>query len=223
MTTAWLNKEGSPVLTLYFGGWGFDERSVCHLAGSGDILMFHDYRVLPDTPPVDTTNYARVDLIAWSMGVWAAALLLPRWGIAPRRAVALNGTERPVDDHHGIPTALYALTERGMDERGLEKFIRRMLDGPRERLAFDAAHRPRRPIEEQVEELRRVREQAAAAACPGLPWDTVYISRQDHIFPTGNQQDWWQGRGSEIRYLDGGHYPFFRFPSWESIIHHGNR
>jgi biotin synthesis protein BioG len=222
MTSTWLSQGEGEHLTLFFGGWGFDERVACHLPGSGNLLACHDYRELPDAPPVDMKEYGSVDVIAWSMGVWAAAVLLGRWGIIPRRSVAINGTGRPVDDRHGIPTAIYLLTERGMNERGLEKFIHRMLDGQRERLAFDADHLPLRPIAEQVEELRLVREQSASAT-PGMSWNTIYISNQDHICPPGNQQDYWQGRGGEIRYLDGGHYPFFRFTSWESIIHHGNR
>ena len=47
----------------------------------------------------------------------------------PERCVALNGTTRPVDDEYGIPVKIYELTEKGMNERGREKFFLRMLDG----------------------------------------------------------------------------------------------
>jgi biotin synthesis protein BioG len=221
MRREWLIREGGDHLTLFFGGWGLDVRAVNHLAGSGDVLMFYDYREIAAEGPPDTTGYAFVDVVAWSMGVWAAALLLSRWGLSPRCAVALNGTERPVDDRHGIPLKLYLLTERGMDERGRARFIARMLGGKEERATFSDRHEPRRELGEQVEELRRVREQASCER-PEMKWDRVFISREDSIFPVENQQNWWQDRG-EITYLAGGHYPFFQFSSWESITDYGNR
>jgi biotin synthesis protein BioG len=214
MRGTWIHREGGGHLTLFFGGWGMDERSVRHLTGGGDVLAFHDYRELPGEAP-GVAGYHRVEVVAWSMGVWAASVSLTRWGIVPAAAVALNGTERPVDERHGIPPAIYALTERGMDARGWEKFLARALDGEGERAAFDAG---RRPLDERVEELRRVREQAAVER-PRIAWTRAFISRKDNIFPPGNQREWWQGRCPEVVYLDGGHYPFSRFSSWDSIIH----
>ncbi|MDR0766565.1 MAG: DUF452 family protein [Odoribacteraceae bacterium] len=221
MRAVWLIKDGGRRLTLFFGGWGLDERSVGHLTSSGKVLMYHDYRDVETGDAPDVTGYDVVDVVAWSMGVWAASVSLARWGITPRRAVALNGTERPVDDLLGIPPAIYALTERGMNERGWEKFITRSLADDEERALFRARCLPRRGLEERVEELRRVREQSARA-CPVMPWHRAFISCKDVIFPVENQRNWWQGR-TEITGLAGGHYPFFRFTSWESIIEYGNR
>ena len=61
----------------------------------------------------------------------------------PERCVALNGTTRPVDDEYGIPVKINELTEKGMNERGREKFFQRM---------------PIRGIEEVCVELCRIRE-----------------------------------------------------------------
>jgi biotin synthesis protein BioG len=196
-----------------------DERAVNHLQGATDALAFHDYRDISAEPPPDISAYAAVDVVAWSMGVWTASALLGRWGIVPRRAVALNGTERPVDDHLGIPAAIYALTERGMNQRGWEKFLARLLDD--DSPAFTALHRPLRPLPEQVEELRRVREQAVNEPSP-LAWDKAYISANDRIFPQENQQNFWQGRCPIVR-LAGGHYPFFRLPRWDLIMNYEDR
>jgi biotin synthesis protein BioG len=193
------------------------DENIVALEGSGDVLMFYDYRDLSREEAPDLSRYKSVDVAAWSMGVWAASSLLGRWGIVPRRTVALNGTERPVDDLLGIPRVLYALTERGMDVRGRERFYGRMLDHRDERLAFNARHRSLRPVDEMVEELARVREQAAAAPPPGIRWDKAYISVNDRVFPVENQLRWWEDR-CEIAYLPGGHYPFFRFITWESLI-----
>ena len=32
------------MLTLFFCGWGMDERTVQHVGGIGDLLLFYDYR-----------------------------------------------------------------------------------------------------------------------------------------------------------------------------------
>ena len=44
MKRKWITKEGSRVLTLFFCGWGMDERAVQHVKGKGDLLLFYDYR-----------------------------------------------------------------------------------------------------------------------------------------------------------------------------------
>jgi biotin synthesis protein BioG len=218
MRRVWLIQEGRNRLILFFGGWGLDERSVSHLTGDSDVLMFYDYRYLLTEEAPDTTGYDIVDVAAWSMGVWAAATLLARWKLPYRRAVAINGTERPVDDQHGIPPAIYSITERGMNYRGWERFIARSTDGKEERDAFRAKCRPYRGLEEQVEELRRIREQAATERHT-IAWNRAFISEEDVIFPVENQRNWWKNR-SEIAYLAGGHYPFFRLSCWDSIIDH---
>ena len=220
MRADWITRGDGKRLILYFGGWGMDERSVSHLKSDSDVLAFHDYRDIASEPP-DATGYEAVDVVAWSMGVWAASESLGRWGIIPRRAVALNGTGRPIDDLQGIPTVLYALTERGMNERGWEKFIDRALVSREERALFRANCQPHRDPSERLEELRRIREQSSCAR-PAIPWSRAFISNKDIIFPAENQRNWWQGR-CEIATLAGGHYPFFRFTCWESIIDYGNR
>ena len=220
MRATWLRRTAGEQVTLFFNGWGMDERAVKHLTGKSDVIAFHDYReVNSGIIPGVVAAYDIVDVVAWSMGVWAAATLLAREGIAVRNAVALNVTERPVDDLHGIPTRSYALTERGMNARGRERFFDRMLDNEEEREAFRARCLPRRSLEEQIEELRRIREQAAREQ-PRTKWSKAFISREDVIFPAGNQKEWWKYR-CEITCLDGAHYPFFRFSSWDSIINHG--
>mgnify|MGYP000304234684 FL=1 len=44
MRREWITKEGSRILTLFFCGWGMDERAVQHVKGKGDLLLFYDYR-----------------------------------------------------------------------------------------------------------------------------------------------------------------------------------
>ena len=214
MRIEWLNKTGNGRVILFFNGWGMDGQAVKHLKCPSDVLMFYDYRSLELETLPDLNAYREIAVVAWSMGVWAAAQFLSTRNIRPLKRVALNGTERPVDDRYGIPVRVYALTEKGMTEKGREKFIARMLDGRAEHPVTDFTHRP---LGEVCEELSRIREESAVLQSV-LEWDKVYVSEQDVIFPVSGQQAWWAERGAEIRMLPGGHFPFYHFESWEEIV-----
>ncbi|WP_273493269.1 pimeloyl-ACP methyl esterase BioG family protein, partial [Butyricimonas sp. An62] len=97
MKRKWITKEGNRVLTLFFCGWGMDERTVQHVGGIGDLLLFYDYRDISGEDAPEVEGYESVRVVAWSMGVWAASVLLSRWNIPVSCRVAINGTERPVD------------------------------------------------------------------------------------------------------------------------------
>lgn len=214
MRREWLCKAGNGRVVVFFNGWGMDGEVVKHLKGETDVVMFYDYRDLHREEKLDLSAYRRVDVVAWSMGVWAAAQVVPSLGISPSKQIALNGTERPVDDRYGIPVRIYGLTEKGMTGKGREKFVARMLDN---RPGNPVADFTTRPIEEVCEELSRIRESSADLRHV-LKWDRAYISENDVIFPVTGQREWWSGRCLEICMLPGGHFPFDRFENWEEII-----
>lgn len=213
MRTEWVKQKGRGRVTLFFNGWGMDARVISHLKTEDDLVVFYDYRHL-ETVPTDWSVYREVKVVAWSMGVWAAANTLPDWGIAPQTLIAFNGTECPVDNQYGIPVVSYRLTERGMNAEGREKFFARLFTEPSEREAF-ASRRPLRELPEQTEELSCIRKLSTEhKKC--LKWNKVFISENDLIFPAHNQLTWWKDR-APVCLLSGGHYPFFRFHSWEEI------
>lgn len=216
MEINWLKRTGSREVVLFFNGWGMDQRAVSHVEGELDVCEVHDYRDIERGIAPDLDAYEAVNVVAWSMGVWAASLLVGRWNLCPRRMVALNGTECPVDDRYGIPVKGYILTERGMDERGREKFFRRMLTS-NDRDWF-SGKMPERPLAEQVEELHCIREQAARMHGK-IGWDRVFVSTGDVIFPPENQRNWWGERCRKVISLEGGHYPFRELDNWDLILH----
>jgi len=216
MRIEWLNRKNSSRIIVFFNGWGMDGQVVRHLKTDSDVLMFYDYRNLTVRVFPALESYRRVEVAAWSMGVWAATQVLPRMNIRPDRLVALNGTACPVDDHYGIPVRIYELTEKGMNEKGREKFMRRMLEGEEERERW-GNYSPERSLPEVCEELCLIRQQSTGVK-DVLKWDKVYISDKDVIFPVANQQKWWQGRCGKIEKLRGGHFPFYQFSNWEEIV-----
>lgn len=216
MRIEWLNKNSTDRVVVFFNGWGMDSNAVRHLTGDYDILMINDYRQLNTEVLPELTLYREVNIVAWSMGVWAAANILPEWGVSCTRLIALNGTEYPVNDSWGIPDKIYRLTERGMNAAGREKFMLRMLADAEERKRF-AVDKPQRELEEVCDELTAIRLQSETRQNT-LTWDKVYVSSGDVIFSQTNQRAWWDNRARKIVVLDGGHYPFYHFESWEEIL-----
>lgn len=215
MRIEWLNKKDTDRVVVFFNGWGMDAAGVSHLSTEDDVLMCCDYRSLDFDFP-DLKHYRYMDVVAWSMGVWAADRVISRLDMKPERCVALNGTTSPVDDEYGIPTKMYELTEKGMNERGREKFFLRMLDGSEECRKFNG-QKPNRGIGEVCEELGCIRRMCTGAK-GGLKWDTCYISEKDLIFPVRNQVNWCRREEIPVVSLPGGHYPFYRFRNWREIL-----
>lgn len=215
MRIEWLCKKNAGRVIVFFNGWGMDAAAVSHLVTNSDVVMFYDYRTLECDVLPSLVKYKEVYIVAWSMGVWAAAHVVPLLGVIPTFSVALNGSERPVDDRYGIPCQVYALTEKGMNERGREKFFSRML-ASREELTRFKEHKPDRDLGEQCEELVMVRKQSDWHK-ESISWTKIYIGNQDIIFPVKNLQNWWSGK-APITLLECGHYPFYCFRSWEEII-----
>lgn len=216
MRTEWLYKQGGDRVIVFFNGWGMDGTVVSHLTSREDVVVIYDYRDLSGKDLPDLGIYSEIYVVAWSMGVWAAANLVPLLSVVPSKIIGLNGTEHPIHDRWGIPEKVYRLTEKGMNESGRRKFMQRMLDGERELWYFEL-NSSQRTLEDVCEELTRIREQ-----CIGLQnelhWDKIYISEKDVIFPVVNQFNWWQNRNVALQTLPGGHFPFYRFQSWEEIV-----
>lgn len=211
----WLNKKEGDRVILFFNGWGMDASAVKDLFAGCDVVMFYDYSILENGQIPSFSGYREVYVVAWSMGVWAASHLLRLSGIQPVASVALNGTERPVNDQFGIPLNIYLLTEKGMNERGREKFFCRMF-GEKPDYARFSENKPHRDIAGVCGELEAIRLNSAGDSCE-IKWDIAYIGEKDIIFPTANQLNWWQGRTC-IKMLNTGHYPFYSFQSWEELI-----
>jgi hypothetical protein len=102
-----------------------------------------------------------------------------------------------------------------MDERGREAFFRRMFRRKEDFERF-LKNSPRRNIEDQKEELARLKERTLEAPQKGLIWDRVLVGKKDRIIPFSSQEKFWKGKESEI--LEQGHFPFYSFKNWEDML-----
>ncbi len=204
-----ISDTGAGRLILFFAGWGMDERPFEGLTRPGyDIAVVWDYRdTLCDMS--FTRRYSEICLVAWSLGVGVAATLGDTFDNKITKRIAINGTIRPVDEHLGIPPAIYLGTRNGLNERNLTKFYRRMCLSRTDFATFDA-RRPRRDIEELKHELDAVHHLTSTATRLQTAWDLAIVSESDAIFPPDNQLAAWHTLGVPVRRIGEGHLPDFQ-------------
>ncbi len=197
-------------LILLLAGWSMDETpfmDVTHIHVVGDvsevdIMVCYDYRSLAFDNSL-LANYRDVTLVAWSMGVWVAEQICFAENVT--RRVAINGTGAPVSDEFGIPVEIFNGTLNSLNDANLVKFNRRMC---REGFADFNARKPKRAMEEIVDELRMIGERSSAGSKGLVSWDVAVVSTRDYIFPAVNMCNYWNKRGIDMVEIDAPHFPF---------------
>lgn len=214
MKSFWLNKKNNAKLILFFAGWGMDENPLKHLSiGDYDVLILSDYSDL--ALGEDLSKYTEITLIAWSMGVLAASIFCQKQNLNLTRAIAINGTQNPVDAKFGIHPKIYQLTLDNLNETTRDKFFGNMFQNETEQQKFQ---KPAREIKNQHEELAALQKLAAQNPSPDCAFDCAIISTQDKIIPSKNQKNFWQTKKVKVVELSSGHYPFFELNSFEEIL-----
>lgn len=202
MEVEFITHKGASRLILVFAGWSMDARPFGSLHRDGyDIAVVWDYRDCC----IDWTfalPYTEICIVAWSLGVYAAATSTAAIESRVTRRIAVNGTISPVDDSLGIPEAIFRGTLDGLDERNLLKFYRRMAGSKQAYEAFMAV-RPDRDIESLRSELDAFCRLPEPDFGPVTRWDVAVIGRADAIFPPANQTRAWASTATEI--LDAPH------------------
>lgn len=191
-------------LLLFFAGWGGDTNLFRYYrpAAGCDFLLCYDYRSLVfDATLLD--DYREIRLVAWSMGVWAAAQVLAGLSLPFVERTAINGTPTPIDDDCGIPTAIFRGTLDMFSPVTLMKFRRRMCGSTDGVKAF-LSHEPCRSLEELREELACIYRTVITCSYRPFTWNKAVIGSRDKIFPLQNQLAAWQG--TPVQLLDEEHY-----------------
>lgn len=220
MRLHWQVREEHPRLLVFFNGWGMDQRLLAMIAppAGRDLLAVCDYTDLQgaDAVRAAVARYPAAELVAWSMGVWAAATVFGAAGARFDTAVAVNGTGRPIDDEYGIPTGLFHATLESFSERARDSFFRRMCDG-RDACGEFIPYAPLRDVEDQRRELFALAGRAAAGLPPPGPFTSAVVGTRDRIMPPENQVRYWQGV-IPCRTVRLPHLPFSRRAGWPEIL-----
>ena len=191
MQQQFVNRRGYENLTVFFAGWGMDVNPFRYFhAPESDVLLLYDYTDLGfDGRILD--DYIRVRVVAWSLGVWVASALQQKFPRFADEAVAVNGTPFPVDETRGIPPMVFEGTLKGLSERTLAKFDRRMCGDKKTLAEYNSVH-PARSVGSLAEELELIwRESRSHEVVP--KFIRAFVGRRDAIFPAVNQQNAWFG------------------------------
>lgn len=215
MKAEWIVQRGGGRLLLFFNGWGMDRGVADWLASTSsafagrDLAVVYDYRdiSLPDWLGEAVAGVDSVELLAWSMGVWAAA----RAGLERVDfAVALNGTPWPRDAERGIAPEVFSGTLDGWNDANRQRFERRMMVGVPQKVVESA--RSGRSSADQKEELQAIADALSAEsllAAPGWNYSKAIIGGRDQIFRAENQRRAWLQAGVPVLdYPAMPHFPF---------------
>ena len=197
MRAQWLQKAGSAELILVFSGWAVGATPFAHLQGAPDVLILHDYRE-EDIPQGMLAPYARINLLAYSLGVSVAARHLER--LRPHHAVAVCGTPAAPS---GIGPDIYAATLANITPAGLARFARRA-----------------GVCLSQAQDLHALRHElellSARPPSEGSRYDLVIATTQDRIFTPPAMKSAWQTH--EIHWVNSSHNPFPAWHSWAEVF-----
>ncbi|WP_417914238.1 pimeloyl-ACP methyl esterase BioG family protein [Candidatus Electronema sp. JM] len=211
MKSCWLPRGGGKDCLLFLAGWGMGPEPFQDVDfGKADVLLVYDYRSIDDSLFAALPQEKTLHLLAWSMGVWAAAWLAehgPHFAaLRFSTATAIGGTLNPIDDQKGIPAQSFEAMLDDFSPLILENFYRSMFDSEADAEHF-LARRPQRPWQELREELRCLRDLCRSSPAPPDISSRRIVTSRDRIFPARNQLRAWGRDRCEILPLP--HFPFF--------------
>ena len=179
-----LSGKSEARLMLLFAGWGMDDAPFAPFARRYETWVVWDYTDLAHGLPA-LPGGRPIDLVAWSMGVWAATQVLAREALAS--ATAVNGTPWPIDAARGIPPAIFDATLAGLSETGLARFRRRMCGGAAGLEAF-MRHEPARDVEDLRRELAALGKAIRSRPGRSFAWSRAIACEGDRIFSPAAQR-----------------------------------
>ncbi len=216
MNINWIKRENSRQLILFFNGWGMDSSAIEHLkAENYDLVEVNDYSIL-DFNENDYKSYSEIYVIAWSLGVCVASVILSDTSLPIKRAVAINGTLNPVDSNEGIPPDIFKGTISGWNEKSKGRFQMRIIGG-RNEYEVNCLKFGSRTIQNQKLELMSLYDRFQNKTERIFSFDTAIIGKRDAIFSMENQLNCWQST-TKYEIIDIPHYPFLHFKFWDEII-----
>jgi biotin synthesis protein BioG len=218
MQNSWLHKQDRNSCIIFFGGWGMDPTPFQDIEVlAHDLLMVYDYsRLEPwnfrDFP---AGSYEHLHLVAWSMGVWAAAYAVAGQEKHFATTTAINGTLSPIDDTRGIERKAFADMISGFSPPVLHAFYESMFTDPAETGRF-LRNRPQRPEENILHELVSLGRYYDHLQPVDNIYGRIIVGSRDRIFPARNQlRSWGRDKCSIIK---APHFPFYQWSSWDHII-----
>lgn len=191
-------------LILLFLGYSFTPSSVKHLnIDDYGLCVVYDYSDLKFD--YEILKEKEIYLIAWSMGVWAANLVLK--DIKLKTAVAINGTPFGIDDEFGIKKDIFY---KSISDYDFESFKKLCFLGISENKIKDFKFNQNAKFE-----LINLYKNASQKNEDHINWNKAIISKKDLIFPSKVCLDYFKQKAVCI---NAPHFVFFKFKSFGEIF-----
>ena len=203
---------------LFFGGFGSRAEQFAHLDAQCNVILVYDYRdfKLPQSFYRAMSAFSEVILIAFSMGVSIAPFFVSSLSLSKK--IAINGTNVGIDRVFGIHPAIFKKSIAHFDWLTFQKAL---VGGEEKKLAHFLTKQPKN--EELQEELQSIFDFLFLAHTKTnnahFIYDDALLSSNDTIFPLNAAQQFFASfsPSTHIHIIQGAHFVFFDFCSWEEL------
>ena len=210
MQQIFLQQQHSKNLVLIFLGYGQDQNPFKSLntVTKDDIAIVFDYQDLSFDESL-YQEYESITLIAWSMGVMIAPIVLSNTAKLFKK-IALNGTVQGIDDTLGIPPSLWQATIDSLTEQTYLKFVRRMCSDTSLYEEY-LQNKPQRALESFKSELISLQAIAKQKKQNNFEYDLAIVGNKDKIIAPKRQLLSWSNAHVLVKQTEIAHYSLETF------------
>ena len=211
MQQIFLQQHHSKNLVLIFLGYGQDKNPFNSLKAvtTDDLAIVYDYQDLSFDENL-YQEYESITLIAWSMGVMIAPIVISHITSKIVKKIALNGTVQGIDDNLGIPPNLWQATIDSLTEQTYLKFLRRMCSDP---LIYEEylQNKPQRELGSFKSELISLQAIAKQRMQNNFEYDLAIVGNKDKIIAPKRQLLSWSNAHVLVKQTEIAHYSLETF------------
>ena len=210
MQQIFLQQQHSKNLVLIFLGYGQDQNPFKSLntVTKDDIAIVFDYQDLSFDESL-YQEYESITLIAWSMGVMIASIVLSNTAKLVKK-IAVNGTVQGIDDTLGIPPSLWQATIDSLTEQTYLKFVRRMCSDTSLYEEY-LQNKPQRALESFKSELISLQAIAKQRKQNNFEYDLAIVGNKDKIIAPKRQLLSWSNAHVLVKQTEIAHYSLETF------------
>ena len=204
----------SKELIVFFAGWGCDENQFTNLQDKKDILILYDYQDL--ALDFDFSKYTRIDIIAYSAGVFIASIVgdkIPQ----VNKKVALCGNPYLLDEKLGLSARTLNLFKTITMDNYLAFRREYMVSNDEEYEKYNALQslRSLESCQSELSSLEKLYNEHKEKINP--EFDKAIMAEDDVLFKLPAQKDFYKDKLRVISKAK--HHIFFHFNSFEEILH----
>lgn len=206
----YLVNNQSDKLIIFFTGWGCDEYEFEHLTSKADVLLLYDYLDL--NLDFDFSNYKKIDLMAFSAGVFVASIMNFNFEISKK--IAISGNPYLFDEHLGLSTEIQNIL-CNITAENADDFARNYLIKTDEE--WKNFHHSKRTLESCKEEFNSLKNLFISQNHNIKDiYDFAIMGKNDEIFNTSVQKQFYKNRLKMIE--NARHNLFFRIQKYEQFF-----